>query len=960
MPLPAGFVLDQQPQQPEKRPHAYMQPVSVPQGFVLDSVPAAQPETPSLSSAFVDYTQSATPAVPENAPSSMTEGNLFFDGQSGIIPEGTRVVATGAKDLANAGISLAELIGGIGARIGGVEPGTLPRIPEWDQIGNGFQALEPQTAVGQFLTPMGQYVGGRGIIGKATGEVATKVGERTAMEAGKDLARDAATDFAAFSPEDQRISDAITQAAANPTDGFWNNVAQLVAKTGVPQFLARGENDGSTPEGNLTSRAQNVGEGLILGELTRYGLKGVKIGGSALLSPFFKGVANAAEKEAQLTADLAAKAKKPIEDLTVQDVAELARQGYIPAQDVLNHPEVQQKMSEQVRGFMDAGTLNPNSPEFISQLEQLTQRVQANTQRTSTAAAIPQADRDAAIRTLWGEARGEGDDGVAAAANVILNRAEKNGESLTNVVRAPKQFSAWDDPRTRPGMDALSPSDPEYQRIGAILDEVASGKRGDNTGGATHYISFDGQKANGDAVPNWAKGTPTASVGRHTFFSPDGAPVTRKGGQITVTPEGTAFKGGMDAGARAGADAADSARQAADEATAAQAAAAKASDDEFMAMLARQAETNPLARTIAETDLPVEAKRAAYERVAPQIEAEARPAISDQPMIASPEGRPARGFDASTPRADQEYIMGQAERRQAEAQVADSNVNAAVQNDKVVKGKVDDRLGKIELGATAKTASAHSPVDTPSGQVAEPAIPAAKPQTGDASARTETANTNVRTGSGETPKRNLKGLREAAASGDEAVDKYMAPDMVPSAAKLTASKNVATQQVGHGIQDAAPELNALRDDMDAGIASKKMDISDALETAASAVDNARNEGLTPRAGADLVKGDKMAEQVYRIMHNKNLSRPATREEIADRLGRFVDEAARAGDDADPVDILKRIADTPDTPRGQTDMFDQFDNGVPNREAIKAPKSDRDVVDNIEAIGGKLEQRICGL
>jgi N-acetylmuramoyl-L-alanine amidase len=45
--------------------------------------------------------------------------------------------------------------------------------------------------------------------------------------------------------------------------------------------------------------------------------------------------------------------------------------------------------------------------------------------------------------TIWGEARGEGEEGMIAVANVIRNRAESNGVSPKDVVLKPKQFSVW-------------------------------------------------------------------------------------------------------------------------------------------------------------------------------------------------------------------------------------------------------------------------------------------------------------------------------------------------------------------------------------------------------------------------------------------------------------------------------------------------------------------------------------
>ena len=50
-----------------------------------------------------------------------------------------------------------------------------------------------------------------------------------------------------------------------------------------------------------------------------------------------------------------------------------------------------------------------------------------------------------AIRTIWGEARGEGEPGMTAVAHVLLNRLKDGrwGTALGSVCLAPYQFSCW-------------------------------------------------------------------------------------------------------------------------------------------------------------------------------------------------------------------------------------------------------------------------------------------------------------------------------------------------------------------------------------------------------------------------------------------------------------------------------------------------------------------------------------
>lgn len=122
-------------------------------------------------------------------------------------------------------------------------------------------------------------------------------------------------------------------------------------------------------------------------------------------------------------------------------------------------------------------------------------------------------DVDTLARTAWGEARGEGDQGIQAVLNVIKNRRERAGgdTSYSDIALAPKQFSAW------------NPGDPNYQKMQSLSSEdlagiekmvqdVLTGQSEDPTGGALYYHSVGHE-------PYWAKGQkPTATIGRHVFY----------------------------------------------------------------------------------------------------------------------------------------------------------------------------------------------------------------------------------------------------------------------------------------------------------------------------------------------------------------------------------------------------------------------------------------------------------
>lgn len=124
-------------------------------------------------------------------------------------------------------------------------------------------------------------------------------------------------------------------------------------------------------------------------------------------------------------------------------------------------------------------------------------------------------DIDALARTLWGEARGEGEDGMRAVAAVIVNRMNDKRwpNTLAEVCGQPYQFSCWNksDPN-RAKMQAVTEADPQFAKARAIATVAAMGKLNDPTNGANHYH----HKA---VAPPWSKGqTPVAKIGQHHFF----------------------------------------------------------------------------------------------------------------------------------------------------------------------------------------------------------------------------------------------------------------------------------------------------------------------------------------------------------------------------------------------------------------------------------------------------------
>ena len=128
---------------------------------------------------------------------------------------------------------------------------------------------------------------------------------------------------------------------------------------------------------------------------------------------------------------------------------------------------------------------------------------------------------DVLARTLWGEARGEGGEGLKAVACVVLNRvkiAEEKGKfwwgnNIIQVCQKPYQFSCWN--RSDPNFRKLQEVDERNIHFATCLRiarRAVAGTLKDNTLGATHYHA--------DSIkPYWTRGeTPVATIGNHIFY----------------------------------------------------------------------------------------------------------------------------------------------------------------------------------------------------------------------------------------------------------------------------------------------------------------------------------------------------------------------------------------------------------------------------------------------------------
>ena len=123
-----------------------------------------------------------------------------------------------------------------------------------------------------------------------------------------------------------------------------------------------------------------------------------------------------------------------------------------------------------------------------------------------------------AAMTAWGEARGEGMEGMQAVLLVIRNRAMDLRWSMLSVAaicRQPAQFSSWNarDPN-RSRMLALSLENEDFRNSLAMAIGVFSGETADVAHGATHYY------ADTITTPYWAQDKePAAHIGHHLFFA---------------------------------------------------------------------------------------------------------------------------------------------------------------------------------------------------------------------------------------------------------------------------------------------------------------------------------------------------------------------------------------------------------------------------------------------------------
>lgn len=126
-------------------------------------------------------------------------------------------------------------------------------------------------------------------------------------------------------------------------------------------------------------------------------------------------------------------------------------------------------------------------------------------------------DLDVMARTIYGEARGESDQGKVAVAWVIMNRVAKQtwyGRTVFEVCRKPWQFSCWNlgDPN-RTVIESVQSGNAIFDKCLESGRKVLASNVADPTDGATHY------HANWINPPAWTRGASfTVKIGNHLFY----------------------------------------------------------------------------------------------------------------------------------------------------------------------------------------------------------------------------------------------------------------------------------------------------------------------------------------------------------------------------------------------------------------------------------------------------------
>ena len=121
-------------------------------------------------------------------------------------------------------------------------------------------------------------------------------------------------------------------------------------------------------------------------------------------------------------------------------------------------------------------------------------------------------------RTLWAEARNDGEDGMREIANTIYNRSGGDVNKMIEVIKKPKHYSCWNKmtPKDWNNFKIRYRSGPEWNIASEIAHELINGEF-KKTSVADHY--YNPVKAK----PSWAyengKLRPHYTIGKHRFMN---------------------------------------------------------------------------------------------------------------------------------------------------------------------------------------------------------------------------------------------------------------------------------------------------------------------------------------------------------------------------------------------------------------------------------------------------------
>ncbi len=124
-------------------------------------------------------------------------------------------------------------------------------------------------------------------------------------------------------------------------------------------------------------------------------------------------------------------------------------------------------------------------------------------------------------RTIFVEARNEGERGMKMVASVIWNRANGDTDKLTNVCKARKQFSCWNgmtDSEWLPSVFKTKERSGSTWNVAKNLATQMVNGTFQKSGDYTHYYANRGSYAV-TSTPAWARGAKGTQCGNHIFFT---------------------------------------------------------------------------------------------------------------------------------------------------------------------------------------------------------------------------------------------------------------------------------------------------------------------------------------------------------------------------------------------------------------------------------------------------------